>query len=70
MPELLAQGPQVKEQVYEKLVRLRKETSKEFSMAGASGWERWERRVFGCSPGIIELIAVMESTEGFKEGTR
>lgn len=39
-------------------------------MAGARSWERWERRGFGCSPGSIELIAVMERTEGFEEGTR
>lgn len=46
------------------------ETSKEFGMAGARSRERWETRGFGCSPGRIERIAVMESIEGSEGGTR
>lgn len=46
------------------------ETSKEFGMAGARSRERWEMRGFGCSPGRIELVAVMESIEGSEGGTR
>lgn len=40
----------------------------ETSRAGARSQERWER--FGCSPGSAELTTVMESIEGFEEGTR
>lgn len=46
------------------------EISKEFSMAGAKSQERHRRGGFGDSPGGIELVAVMESTEGLEEGTR
>lgn len=42
----------------------------ETSRAGARSQERWERRGFGCSPGSAELTTVMESIEGFEEGTR
>lgn len=59
-----------------RLVRMRmslsvtSETSKEFGRAGARSQERWERRALGYSPGGVELTAVMESIDGFDEGTR
>lgn len=56
-----------------RLVRMRtsppviSETSKGLSGAGARSQERRERRGFGCSPGSVELTAVMESERDLKK---
>lgn len=60
-----------------RLVRMRRSLPAISNQQGVQqGWSQKsgemgeERRGFGCSPSSIEFPAVMESIEGFEEGTR
>lgn len=79
MPMQLAQGPtQFKEQVYEKHKACKDEKEPACDLRDQQGVQQgWSQKPgemgkerVGCSPGSVEIVAVMESIEGFEEGTR